>query len=164
MAIVSRKYSAPRLQRDGRRLVTYVFTDDEGNEYSVKRFLSQGDDVATTMAIAESSVVNSLREYELDRIIDNIRSGLLFGRLAAGLDPTLITAKWATPAEVQARLFQWFSTAPANDARYLVPAISALTDADLMTMLSIDQAAVDTIRARVALLSQINDLTVAADG
>lgn len=162
--IVQQSIVNDAVQADGRRMVTYQYTDHTGRQHVVGPMLVMAD-YDTTYGMNEkcTELESNLVSNELREMIERVESGLLDDRAKAGENVLAINTVYASPQEVRAALFVWFQSSDALQARHLVPGIDALTDTDLASMLSIDAAHIAAIRARADRLRQINTL-VQMDG
>jgi len=147
------------------RTVRYGYTTHDGKEHIVGPvMLDTATDPLVDMASRATKLWSALVASDVADAIDIVRGNELVRRKKLGLQITQITRPYATNADIYPALLRWWYTAPTTEAQALVPAIDAVTDATLTSLIpGITAAQITAVRARAATLRPIND-TLIADG
>lgn len=138
MSIVSSVIAATDTQKDGRKWVREVHTDQVGVQY-VRNYLAQAADDLNAALAAYAVILAS--NINLAEIAQNVAAVLVNGSLAT------ITLVYSTAAENRAAGRLAYQNATRTEAIMIGDFLSSLTDSQLQTIFSMTAGQVTTLRS-----------------
>lgn len=145
--------TADQPQIDGRRIITYRCTDHLGNAHVVgPTLVPAAYNAAAGMLERLAAHEQNLAEAEIQGVLEKSHG-----------DAFTVTPTHATQAQLRRSIFSAFRAGNALESRRFVPALDALTNAQLSTMFSLSPAQITSLRSRLDRLRNINTL-VGQDG
>lgn len=137
MSIVSSVIASTNIQKDGRKWVREVHTDQVNVQY-VRNYLAQAADNLTTALAAYAVILAS--DINRAEIATNVASVLANGSLAT------VTTVYSTIAENRAALREAYRNLTRVDATMIGDFLNTLTDAQLASIFNITTGQAATLR------------------
>lgn len=138
MSIVTSSITNTDIQKDNRRWIRELHTDQAGIKY-IRQYLANASDDVNAALAAYATLLTSL--INLNEITNNINQVLFNGSTA------VITFVYSTAAENRQALRNAYLTALRVEAIMLGDFLSSLTDAQLQTIFSMTAGQVTTLRS-----------------